>query len=78
MPKSQYVDPGKAFEAGVIHFEDIPVCQYKKTLAEEKKIYTKDDFLRIYRDMRIIRRALTRPSAISGMRLICARTPIGT
>ena len=55
MPKSQYVDPGKAFEAGYIHFEDIPVCQYKKTLAEEKKIYTKDDFIRIYRDMAIIR-----------------------
>ena len=55
MPKSQYVDPGKAFEAGYIHFEDIPVCQYNKTLAEEKKLYTKADFLRIYRDMRIIR-----------------------
>ena len=40
MPKSQYVDPGKAFEAGYIHFEDIPVCQYNKTLAQEKKIYT--------------------------------------
>ena len=55
MPKSQYVDPAKAFEAGYIHFDDIPVCQYNKTLAEEKKIYTKDDFLRIYRDMAIIR-----------------------
>ena len=55
MPKSQYVDPSKAFEAGFIHFNDIPVCQYNKTLAEEKKIYTKDDFVRIYRDMRIIR-----------------------
>ena len=55
MPKSQYVDPGKAFEAGYIHFEDIPVCQYNKTLAEEKKIYTKEDFMRIYRDMAIIR-----------------------
>ena len=55
MPKSQYVDPGKAFEAGYIHFNDIPVCQYNKTLAEEKKIYTKDDFVRIYRDMQIIR-----------------------
>ena len=55
MPKSQYVDPGKAFDAGYIKFTDIPVCQYKKTLAEEKKIYTKDDFLRIYRDMAIIR-----------------------
>ena len=55
MPKSQYVDPAKAFDAGYIHFDDIPVCQYNKTLAEEKKIYTKDDFLRIYRDMAIIR-----------------------
>ena len=55
MPKSQYVDPGKAFEAGYIHFEDIPVCQYNKTLAQEKKLYTKEDFMRIYRDMAIIR-----------------------
>ncbi len=54
MPKSQYVDPEHAFDAGYIHFEDVPVCQYKKTLAEEKKIYTKADFLRIYHDMRTI------------------------
>ncbi|MDD6266155.1 MAG: thiamine pyrophosphate-dependent enzyme [Clostridia bacterium] len=55
MPKSQYVDPGKVFEPGFIHFEDIPVNQYKKTLAQEKKIYSKDDMLRIYHDMRTIR-----------------------
>lgn len=55
MPKSQYVDPAKVFEAGEIKFENIPLCQYNKTLAQEKKLYTKDDFLRIYRDMRIIR-----------------------
>ncbi|MBQ9717616.1 MAG: thiamine pyrophosphate-dependent dehydrogenase E1 component subunit alpha, partial [Clostridia bacterium] len=55
MPKSQYVDPGKAFDAGYIHFEDIPVCQYNKTLAEELKIYSKEDMMRIYRDMAIIR-----------------------
>ncbi len=55
MPKSQFVDPAKAFESGVIHFEDIPVCQYNKTLQEEKKIYTKADMMRIYRDMAIIR-----------------------
>ena len=55
MPKSQYVDPGKAFEPGFIHFEDIPVCQYNNTRAQEKKIYTKEDFMRIYRDMAIIR-----------------------
>ncbi len=55
MPKSQYVDPGKVFAAGEIEFQNIPLCQYNKTLAQEKKLYTKDDFLRIYRDMRIIR-----------------------
>ena len=55
MPKSQYVDPGKAFEAGYIHFEDIPVCQYNKTLAQELEIYSKEDLMRIYRDMAIIR-----------------------
>ena len=55
MPKSQYVDPARAFEAGYIHFEDIPVCQYNKTLEEECKLYTKEDMMRIYRDMAIIR-----------------------
>jgi len=55
MPKSQYVSTEKAFEKGFIHFEDIPVCQYSKTLAEEKKLYTKADFMRIYHDMRTIR-----------------------
>ncbi len=55
MPKSQYVDPKKAFEPGFIHFEDIPVCQYNKTIEEEKKIYSNEDLMRIYRDMAIIR-----------------------
>ena len=55
MPKSQFVDPKKAFEPGYIHFTDIPVCQYNKTLEEEKALYTKEDFMRIYRDMAIIR-----------------------
>ena len=55
MPKSQYVDPGKAFDAGYIHFEDIPVCQYNKTFKEESKLYSKEDMMRIYRDMAIIR-----------------------
>ena len=55
MPKSQYVDPAKAFDAGYIHFEDIPVCQYNKTIKEELKIYSKEDMMRVYRDMAIIR-----------------------
>ena len=54
MPKSQYISTEKAFERGFINFADIPVCQYNKTLDEEKKIYTKEDFMRIYHDMRTI------------------------
>ncbi|MBQ2513511.1 MAG: dehydrogenase [Clostridia bacterium] len=54
MPKSQFVDPKKAFTPGFIHFEDIPVCQYSLSLEEEKKLYSKEDFLRIYHDMRTI------------------------
>ena len=55
MPKSQFVDPGKVFVPGYAEFESIPLCRYNKTLAEEKKIYSKDDFMRIYHDMRTIR-----------------------
>jgi Pyruvate/2-oxoglutarate dehydrogenase complex, dehydrogenase (E1) component, eukaryotic type, beta subunit len=47
--------PEQAFTPGFIKFEDIPVCQYKKSLDEEKALYTKADFLRIYHDMRTIR-----------------------
>ena len=54
MPKSQYVDPGKVFQPGYIDFESIPLCTYNLTLDEEKKLYSKDDFLRIYHDMRTI------------------------
>ena len=55
MPKSQFISPEIAFERGFANFDSIPLCAYNKTLAEEKKIYSKDDFLRIYHDMRTIR-----------------------
>ena len=55
MPKSQFVDPKFLRKAGKIKFEDIDVCQYKKTVAEESKVYSKEDFLRIYHDMCVIR-----------------------
>ena len=55
MPKSQYVDPGKVFTPGYIDFDSIPLCRYQKTIEEEKQIYSKEDFLRIYHDMRTIR-----------------------
>ena len=55
MPKSQYVDPNRAFDSGFIKFHDIPVCQYSLTIEDEKKIYSKQDLINIYRDMAIIR-----------------------
>ncbi len=55
MPKSQYLDPKECRKSGFISFTDIPVNQYNKTIEEEKKIYTKEDFMRIFRDMAIIR-----------------------
>ena len=48
MPKSQYVDPNEVFKPEAIHFEDIPVNQYKKTLEEEVALYGKDELMRIY------------------------------
>ena len=51
MTKSLVVTPEDWFKPGKITFKDIPVCQYKKTLAEEKKIYSKEDFTAIYHDM---------------------------
>ena len=38
-----------------VRFREIPVCAYRLTISEEKRIYTTRDFLRIYRDMVIIR-----------------------
>lgn len=38
MPKSQFVDPKKAFEPGYIHFEDIAVCQYIRLLRKKKDL----------------------------------------
>ncbi len=55
MPKSQFVDPAETRKAGKISFTDIPVNQYKKTVAEERKSLGDADLVRIYRDMAIIR-----------------------
>lgn len=55
MPKTQFIDPMEARKSGWIKFNDIPVNQYNKTIKEEKENFSKEDFLRIYRDMAIIR-----------------------
>ena len=64
MPKSLFIDPKEARKSGKVKFKDIPINQYKKTIEEEKANYTKEDFLRIYRDMTIIREFETMLNAI--------------
>ncbi|MGI6536910.1 MAG: alpha-ketoacid dehydrogenase subunit alpha/beta [Caldicoprobacterales bacterium] len=55
MPRSQFIDPAEVRKSGFIKFQDIPVNQYNKTIEDEKANYSTEDFLRIYRDMLIIR-----------------------
>lgn len=38
-----------------VRFREIPVCKYNLSIFDEKRIYTTKDFLRIYRDMVLIR-----------------------
>jgi 2-oxoisovalerate dehydrogenase E1 component len=64
MPKSQFIDPNVMRKSGKVTFKDIPVNQYSKTITEEKKNFKTDDFLRIYRDMAIIREFETMLNAI--------------
>lgn len=55
MPKSQYLDPNEKRKAGFIKFHDIPVNQYSKSIEDEKANFSNEDFIRIFRDMAIIR-----------------------
>jgi 2-oxoisovalerate dehydrogenase E1 component len=55
MPKNQFIDPKEVRKAGKISFANIPVNQYNKTIADERVHFSDDDFIRILRDMQIIR-----------------------
>ncbi|MBR2874142.1 MAG: hypothetical protein IKB99_11650, partial [Lentisphaeria bacterium] len=55
MPKSQYIDPQQVRKAGEVILGKIEMNQYKKTFAEEKKLFSKEDMLGIYNDMEYIR-----------------------
>jgi 2-oxoisovalerate dehydrogenase E1 component len=55
MSKSQFLDPNVARQSGEITFKPIPVNQYNKTIAQEKKNFSTEDFKRIYHDMVVIR-----------------------
>ena len=57
MPKSLFVDPNKMRAEGKITFKDIPINTYKKTVKAELEEgnFTKEDLIRIFRDMTICR-----------------------
>jgi len=55
MPKILNIDPSKVRKPDFITFDKIPVNQYNKTIEEEKANFSNADFIRIYRDMVIIR-----------------------
>ncbi len=55
MTKALHIDPSATRKSGWIEFERIPVNRYDRTIEQEKANFRKDDFLRIYRDMRLIR-----------------------
>ena len=57
MPKSQHLDPNKMRGPSNIHFQDIPINHYNKSIATELEEgnFTKEDLIRIFRDMTICR-----------------------
>ena len=55
MPKSQFINPAEVRKPGKITFGEIPVNSYNKSIEEEKKNFSQDDFIRIYHDMAVIR-----------------------
>ncbi|MCF7931638.1 MAG: hypothetical protein K9K93_00530 [Acholeplasmataceae bacterium] len=55
MPKSLAIHPEKMMKPGKITFDDIPVNQYKKTIKDERKMYSDEDLKRIFHDMAVLR-----------------------
>jgi len=55
MPKIEFIDPKIERKSGEIKLDPIPVNQYNKSIEDEKLNFTKDEFVKIYRDMVIIR-----------------------
>jgi len=55
MSKQIFIDPNVVRKPETLSFPPIPVNQYQKTVKDEKKNYSKDEFLNIYRDMAYIR-----------------------
>jgi 2-oxoisovalerate dehydrogenase E1 component len=55
MPQSISVEPEEVLAPGSIHFSDIPVNVYRRTIEEERAHYSTEEFLNIWQDMCAIR-----------------------
>ena len=55
MPKSIVVEPKDVFSKSSIHFSDIPLNAYDRTVEEELVHYSTEDFIHIWQDMCAIR-----------------------
>jgi len=55
MPKTQFINPADVRKAQTLDLGSIPVNQYDRSMKEELSKFSKDDLIRIYRDMQIIR-----------------------
>jgi 2-oxoisovalerate dehydrogenase E1 component len=55
MPKTLMIRPDEVRRKGFVEFERIPINQYNRTLAEELDRFSREDLLRIHRDMAVIR-----------------------
>ncbi len=55
MAKQLFVDPEFIRKPGKIHFEDIPVNQYNKSIEDEKKNFSKEEFVNIFSDIAVLR-----------------------
>ena len=55
MPKSIEIIPEAVFAKGKIEFKPIEINTYNKSIDEEKKLFSKEDFKAIYHDMCVLR-----------------------
>jgi 2-oxoisovalerate dehydrogenase E1 component len=55
MPKSLMIRPADVRKRGYVELNPIPVNQYSRTMADELDRYSREDLIRIYHDMAVIR-----------------------
>jgi len=55
MPKTQFINPSDVRQSQNLELGSIPINSYNRSVKEELSRFSKDDLIRIYRDMLIIR-----------------------